>query len=179
MLLFNGKRRISGAFDALRPDLYRIAWSWCHDDTLAEDLVQETCLRALERSQQLRDLDRLRPWLLRIMANLHRDHFRRQRETITLDNGEVEMRSPEPDPVEHAERGDTIVMVHRAIASLNDDQRKVLTLVDVGGFSYAEVAEALEIPLGTVMSRLSRARAQLRLRLAPQQVESPRLRRVK
>ncbi len=179
MLPFHGKRRLSNAFDALRPDLYRIAWSWCHDDTLAEDLVQETCLRALERSQQLRDLDRLRPWLLRIMANLHRDHYRRRRETVTLDEGDAEMASPEPGPVEQAERSATIVMVHRAIAGLNDDQRKVLTLVDVGGFSYAEVAEALEIPLGTVMSRLSRARAQLRARLAPQQMESPRLRRVK
>ncbi len=179
MLPFSRKRRLSRRFGELRPELYRIAWSWCHDNDLAEDLVQDTFLRALEKSAQLKDLDKLRPWLLRIMVNRHTDHFRRQRETVELDDCEPALRSAAPCPAEAAERHATVVMVHRAIAMLGDDQRKVLTLVDIGGFSYAEVAEALEIPIGTVMSRLSRARKQLRSQLAPQQMDNPRLRSVK
>ena len=179
MLPFTRKRKLCNAFNALRPDLYRIAWSWCHDDALAEDLVQDTCLRALEKSSQLDKFDKLRPWLLRIMANLHSDHFRRERNTVELDDCTPPLRSAVPCPVEAAEHHATVVMVHRAIASLGDDQRKVVTLVDVGGFSYAEVAEALDIPIGTVMSRLSRARKRLRRQLAPQQTANPRLRSVK
>jgi RNA polymerase sigma-70 factor (ECF subfamily) len=179
MLPFTRKRKLCTAFSALRPELYRIAWSWCHDDALAEDLVQDTCLRALEKSFQLEAFDKLRPWLLRIMANLHSDHFRRMRETVELDDCTPALRSADPCPAEAAERHATVIMVHSAIASLGDDQRKVLTLVDVGGFSYAEVDEALEIPIGTVMSRLSRARKQLRRHLAPRQVDNPRLRSVK
>lgn len=179
MLPFTRKRRLSLAFAELRPDLYRIAWSWCHDNALAEDLVQETCLQALEKSAQLKAMDKLRPWLLRIMVNRHNDHFRRKRETVDVNDCEPALRSVDPCPVEAAERHATVVMVHRAIAMLGDDQRKVLTLVDIGGFSYAEVAETLEIPIGTVMSRLSRARKQLRSQLAPQRMDNPRLRSVK
>ncbi len=179
MFKFGRKRRLCSTLETMRPDLYRIAWSWCHDDAQAEDLVQDTCVKALEKLDQLRNPERLRPWVLRIMANLHRDHYRGRRDIVTLSAHDEELAATDPGPAEAAERNATVVMVHRAITSLGDDQRKVLTLVDVGGFSYAEVAEALEIPIGTVMSRLSRARVRLRRELMAEKEEITGLRCVK
>ena len=162
---------------ALRPVLYRLAWSWCHDEHLAEDLVQETLVRALERIHQLREPEQLKPWLCRILSNLHKDCLRARRDCVDCD--EVDL-AAEHTPETELRRMENISQVRAAIACLGNEQRKVLTLVDLMEFSYADVAQILDIPVGTVMSRLSRARGRLKeLLSAPSEPLRPALRRVK
>lgn len=156
------QRRLKARIAALRPQLYRTAYAWCHDPARADDLVQETLLKAISRLRSLQDEDALRPWLYRIMTNCHRDWLRRQRDTVDVDDMEL---ACEDCPEMSAERAGTVRAVREAIRELGDDQRKVVTLVDLEGFSYGEVAGILDIPIGTVMSRLSRARQQLKRQL--------------
>jgi RNA polymerase sigma-70 factor, ECF subfamily len=158
-------RRLKARIAAYRPQLYRTAYAWCHDPARADDLVQDTLLKAISRLRTLQDEEALRPWLYRIMTNCHRDWLRRQRDTVDPDDAELVC---EDCPQMNAERAATVFSVREAIRALNDDQRKVVTLVDLEGFSYGEVAGILEVPIGTVMSRLSRARQQLKRRLLKQ-----------
>ena len=69
-----------------RENLYRIAYSWCHNPSLADDLVQEALTKALKNSGQLRDPKTLKAWLYRILSNCWRDHFRRSRDTVDVDD---------------------------------------------------------------------------------------------
>lgn len=161
--------------------LYRMACAWCHDPTLAADLVQEASSRALERAGQLRDPALFESWLFRILANCCRDHFRRQREVPDADTAQRQIQDWTPQD-EH-ERSEIVKAVRTGIATLPLDHRCVLTLVDLEGFSYDQVAKILDIPIGTVMSRLSRARAKLKTQLKALGCERsggrPVLRRVK
>lgn len=145
-----------------RPALYRVAWSWCHDRALAEDLVQETLLKALSRRDQLRDEERLRSWLFAILNNGFRDHLRRQRTHEDIDELADEMPGGAPTPEDDRATSEIVARVRAAVARLPLGQRQVVTLVDLEELSYAEVAQALTIPIGTVMSRLCRARSALR-----------------
>ncbi|MBT3046892.1 MAG: sigma-70 family RNA polymerase sigma factor [Candidatus Thiodiazotropha sp.] len=159
MILFGPARIIKKRCAELQPQLYRLAWSWCRDADIAQDLVQETWAKALERSSQLRDQERLLQWMTRIMVNTYRDHQRRRHDDLNLDQVEI----PGDDATsENLDRHDDIRRVQQAVSQLPDEQRLVLTLVDLMGFSYAEVADTLELPIGTVMSRLSRSRQKLR-----------------
>ena len=161
----------------LTPRLYRLAWSWCRDADTAQELVQETWAKALERAGQLREGSKLLPWLSRIMVNIYRDRLRRQREHLELERLEL---SAGDATLKSLGRDDEIERVREAVARLSEDQRMVLTLVDLMELSYAQVADTLEIPVGTVMSRLSRARRNLRELLeAQEEGERPQLRRVK
>jgi RNA polymerase sigma-70 factor (ECF subfamily) len=158
--------------------LYRIAYAWTHNAALADDLVQQTMERALRKSRQLQDLRAMPAWLAAILTNCWRDHLRTQRpmEDIADYNFEADA-----DPAVEHERLDRQTRVRRAVANLPDAQREVLSLVDLGEHSYAEVARMLHIPIGTVMSRLSRARAALAVVLAGTVHESNtvNLRRIK
>jgi RNA polymerase sigma-70 factor (ECF subfamily) len=145
-----------------RDNLYRIAYSWCHNPALADDLVQDTLSKALKHSGQLRDPHTMKPWLYRILSNCWRDHFRRSRETVDIDDV-ILVETDTPD--RQHDRQQLIHRVRAAIALLPMGQRQVLTLVDLEGCSYLEVAQILDVPLGTVMSRLSRARNALKGRL--------------
>lgn len=142
-----------------RERLYRLAWSWCHDQHLAEDLVQETLTRGLSKLDSLREESRLAVWLTRIMVNLYRDQFRRPTEETGNDVEPVEY---DETPERATDRSQLVQRTRTAIAALNHDQRQIITLVDLAGFSYADTAKVLDVPVGTVMSRLSRARGKLR-----------------
>ena len=171
--------RLQRCLETTRPRLYRLAWSWCHDRHTAEDLVQATILRALQNLNDLRDAQKLEVWLTRILANLHRDLRRSNRNVIPLSETDL---VTEDYPEIHAGRSKLIDNVRAGIEKLSDDQRMVLTLVDLMEFSYADVARTLDIPIGTVMSRLCRARKKLKLLLENQNRHDPRsskLRRVK
>jgi len=156
---FGPKRHLHAEICEQRERLYRIAWSWCHDQYLADDLVQETQIRGLQKIESLRDESRLPYWLTSIMANLYRDHFRKNKEETGQELPEI---SDENTPETHVDRSEMVQQTRLAIASLNDDQRQVITLIDLAEFSYADTASILNIPVGTVMSRLSRARKNLR-----------------
>jgi len=145
-----------------RPALYRVAYSWCHDRALADDLVQDTLVKAMCKRAQLRDSERLKGWLFAILNNRFRDHLRRQRVHDDIDELADQMPGTLPGPEDDRATAEVVARVRAAIAALPLGQRQVVTLVDLEELSYAEVAHALEIPIGTVMSRLCRARAALR-----------------
>lgn len=153
------KRSFLRGLEQQRPALYKIAWSWCHDVNLAEDLVQETYAKALKNRSQLKDLTKLKPWLARILVNLYTDHYRANREYVELENQHL---LTENDPVAVVTHEESIQLIRYAISQLNDKQRKIISLIDIAEFSYAEVAEILDIPMGTVMSRINRARNTLK-----------------
>jgi RNA polymerase sigma-70 factor (ECF subfamily) len=168
--------------EALRPVLYRIAFAWCHDATLADDLVQETLSKAWARRAQLRDEAALKAWMVSIMNHCWLDHLRCRRDFDDVEDWQDELESTADTPEACCDRERVIACVRAAVARLPLGQRQVLTLVDLEEFSYAEVAGILDIPVGTVMSRLSRARAILKnlLGTAMQQpAAQPLLRRVK
>ena len=145
-----------------REALYRMAFAWCHNRDLAEDLTQQTLVKALEKRNQLRELDKLERWVFQILANALRDWYRRERPTEAIEDHEpVEVFSPERGVM----RDEVVTRVREAIARLPLAQCQVVTLIDLEGLSYADVAEVLDIPIGTVMSRLSRARKSLAAQL--------------
>jgi RNA polymerase sigma-70 factor (ECF subfamily) len=138
--------------------LYRTAYAWGHDAELASDLAQETMAKALKRINQLRDPNKLNSWLFGILINCWRDHFRQRRDVVDI--ADIDLKHEDtPEKLKHKQ--DIVDNVRSSVARLPEGQRQVVTLVNLEGFSYAEVAEILEIPVGTVMSRLSRARSTL------------------
>lgn len=164
-----------------RDMLYRMACAWCHDAALADDLAHEAVEKALRNAGQLRDAERFKGWLLRILANCVRDHFRARREYVELASIEDSVAADGPTPEEARAGAQLTLRVRRAVGELPLNQRQVVTLVDLEDCGYAEVGEILEIPIGTVMSRLCRARRSLRERLTPFAAEllGTRLRSVK
>ncbi|MHB1214993.1 MAG: RNA polymerase sigma factor [Thiobacillus sp.] len=168
--------------EAQRTLLYRIAFAWCHDAALADDLVQETLSKAWARRAQLREASALKAWLVSIMNHCWLDHLRARRDFDDVEDWQDELESGADTPEACCNREQVIACVRAAVARLPQGQRQVLTLVDLEEFGYAEVAGILDIPVGTVMSRLSRARASLKSLLdaaAQLPATQPLLRRVK
>jgi len=164
--IFGRRAAVRRELEASRELLYRMAYAWCHDAALAEDLAHEAAEKALRRAGQLRDAEKLRAWLLRILANCVRDHARLRREHVELGVVEDIVAADGPTPEEAQASAQLALRVRRAVGELPLGQRQAVTLVDLEGCSYAEVGEILEIPIGTVMSRVCRARQALRERLA-------------
>ena len=141
----------------LIPRLRRYARALVGDRAAADDLVQDTLERAWAKLHLYRRGTDLRAWLFTVMHNVHVNKVRATRATETLED---EM----PELAQRAAQGDALMVrdLDRAIARLPDEQRSVLLLVTLEDMSYDEVARTLGIPIGTVMSRLSRAREKLR-----------------
>lgn len=177
----SGRRRL----EALGPRLYRLAYAWCHDAHLAEDLAQESLAKALGRVEQLRDEGSLESWLFTILNNCWRDHLRRRREMVDVADLDEVVLAHDDSPERLYDRRQSTLRVRDAIAVLPLAQRQVLTLVDLEECSYAQVAQVLGVPVGTVMSRLARARQAIRQQLSQDNMkeapagERPALRRVK
>lgn len=182
--LFFGRIGLNRQLQNLRPRLYRLAYAWCKDPHLADDLVQEAMIRAAQHQGQLRAPELLDRWVIRILANRWFDHLRALHPTDHLDDVIDQLPVDERDePAQAHRRGETIERVRAAVARLPPVQRVVVTLVDLEELSYKEVAEVLDLPMGTVMSRLARGREQLKQWLIDevadgQRASSPRLRRV-
>ena len=180
LAMISNKRYIRGELEKRRQLLYRLAYSWCHNPALADDLVQDAMVKALKNTRQLKNTAAIKGWLSKILANCWYDYLRTTKETVDLDNLPYEESSSEGD--EH-EQQDIVSRVRAMIATLPVGQRQVITLVDLAGFSYIEIAEILEIPIGTVMSRISRARGALRTKLADydprQEILRAKIRRIK
>lgn len=155
-------RGLRARAEALRPRMYRVAYAWTHDAALADDLVQEALARALERMRQLRDPERLEAWLFRILANCWRDAMRARFDADDIEALEAVLESGEPGPEQRHAASQLARRVRAAVAKLPLGQRQAVTLVDLAELSYAEAADVLEVPVGTVMSRLCRAREALR-----------------
>ena len=146
---------------SLLPRLRRFAYGLTGDGHQADDLVQAGCLKAIERWSQYQSGTSLASWLFRILQTTWLDEYRtRQRQqTDSWDEGFDELMGD--DGTSLLEARSEARAVRRLVAELPEDQRAVLMLVAVEGLSYKEAAEVLELPLGTVMSRLARARGRL------------------
>ena len=146
--------------EAAVPALRRYARALTRNRELADDLVQDTLVRAL-RSEHLFHGGDIRSWLYTILTNLNRNRLRALARRPALqaidDNDAPEAAGPEAGARD----------IERALASLVDDQRSALLLVVLEGLSYREVAEVQGVPIGTVMSRLARARERLLAVLKP------------
>ena len=170
----------------LSDQVYRVARHLASSREEADDLVQETYARAFRSWRSYTPGTNLRAWLLRILTNLNIDRGRRQQrspQTTSLDTeagdyflyNQLESQVPDENPDEERvlERlsQDSIV---DALAEVPHDFRDVIVLVDIGDFSYQDAAQILDIPIGTVMSRLHRGRRILKRELAESAVgEAP------
>jgi RNA polymerase sigma-70 factor (ECF subfamily) len=145
---------------SLLPRLWAFAFRLCGDRHDAEDLVQKACVRALERAHQLQPGTTPLSWMFSIVHSIWINELRarrvRSRSTIEWDDDFLDRVADRAagTPEEHVMNGQIITAVQR----LSESQRLVMLLIAVEGLSYSEAAEALGVPVGTVMSRLSRAR---------------------
>lgn len=157
------------------PSLRRYARALLRDGERADDLVQDCLERALSRRHLWRGGATLRPWLFKIMHNVFASQARAQASR------------PRPQPIDQladgvavpADQGHRLALAEmaRALASLPEEQRRTVLLVALEGLSYQDVAQVMDVPVGTVMSRLSRARERLRTLTAAE--PGPTLRRIK
>ena len=149
------------------PVMWRAACAICANHADAEDLMQDALLRAFRFLDGF-DGDHPRAWLLTIVRNTHRNTGRRRRPSLFA-SGEIpeslDARSSQPSAEDELAARDLDARVHAAVRSLSPKLGQVIVLVDVAGFTYDEAAATLGIPAGTVMSRLHRARQQIRSRL--------------
>lgn len=145
------------------PDLWRYGFALTRNRDAADDLVQDTMERALRKSALWQPTGTPKAWAMTIMLNIFRDQRAktgRRGPEMALDALHVEPRAPDAlGP--RLDLADTA----RALDTLPEDQREALLIVVLGGLSYKEAAESLGLPMGTLMSRLGRARAALRAAL--------------
>jgi RNA polymerase sigma-70 factor (ECF subfamily) len=140
------------------PRLFGYALGLTRDRSRAADLVQESCLKALSANAVPRDERAFRVWLFRILKNTLIDEIRRQRLNERL-HDKISETGMEDFNAE--ERLISRLAVQRGLERLPPDHRHIIAMIDLAGLSYAEAAELLGVPKGTVMSRISRARASL------------------
>lgn len=160
------------------PALYRSAFRWTGAADRAEDLVQELLVRLYPRLPELRALERLRPWVLRVMYRMFVDQVRRERnspmpfraesgpDSDLSDDEDSDSIDPSAGPAELAEQQYTQERVVAAWEQLVEEHRVVLSMHDIEDYSLPELSQIMEVPVGTLKSRLHRARAKLRELLA-------------
>lgn len=155
------------------PAFYRCAYRWTGTQDRAEDLVQELLVRLYPRLDELRKLDRPRPWAMRVMYRIFVDQVRRERsspvqfgtqaaDNATPDDEAIELGDDSEEPSRLVEQQLTHERILAAWAHLGEEHRVVLSMHDIEGYALAELSEIMSVPLGTLKSRLHRARARLR-----------------
>jgi RNA polymerase sigma factor (sigma-70 family) len=164
------------------PALYRAAYRWTGAVDRSEDLVQELLVRLFPKLDELRGIDKLRPWALRVMYRIFVDQVRRDRSSPVQfgaeareDTGEEEGQEfidPAVGPAELLEQQLTQERVIAAWESLGEEHRVVLSMHDIEDYSLPELSEIMGVPIGTLKSRVHRARAKLRQLLATERIES-------
>lgn len=163
--------------------LYGYGVSLTGDTERARDLVQSCALRALTAESVPHDEPAYRMWLFRILRNTFFDQLRRERRDVHYcedlgrrsESAATRNNVPLPDVYSVEKRMITVLAVREGLDKLGLAHREILMLVDAAGFAYHEAAELLQIPIGTVMSRLSRARKMLLLALEESNARAPRL----
>ncbi len=154
------RRRVEGRLDQMRERLLRLALSWTRNRDRAEDLVQDCFTRALENLGSLQDESRLEIWITRILSRLYLDQIRRKNLDTVEDDFE-QITDDKTNPVKFVEQIEFLDKIEVALGQISDESRQIVTLVDIGGYRYSECAQILDVPVGTVMSRLSRGRERL------------------
>jgi RNA polymerase sigma-70 factor, ECF subfamily len=160
-----------GEMVALMPRLWRFAVSLSRQKALAEDLVQQTCERALERREQFSLGTRLDHWMFAIMSSLWKNHLRSER--VRMGNGFVSAEDVIEDS-QYAQIENSLLrsQLHRAVLELPLWQREAVLLVYVEDLSYKDAAQTLNLPLGTIMSRLAAAKLILASKLNPNGIKA-------
>jgi RNA polymerase sigma-70 factor (ECF subfamily) len=147
--------------EGVRGVIYRM----CGDAHIAEDAAQETFIQAWLHLSSYRPQSSLRNWLYRIGVNAATDMLRKEKRILPNALEDLPLKDPQPGPEALASQGERIAVIRQAVLALPEACRPVLVLREYEGLSYQEIAETLEIPVGTVMSRLNYARKLLRDRL--------------
>ena len=166
--LVSGRDPVSARFGdqliAVLPRLRRFARGLSGSVADADDLVQAACERALARQHQFQEGTRFDSWMFRIVQTIWIDQVRSR--DVRKEGGDIaEDRLGSDEPVRRVEARLALTEVRRALDRLPPDQRAALLLVTVEGLSYKEAAEVVQVPVGTIMSRLARARIALQLQL--------------
>jgi RNA polymerase sigma-70 factor (ECF subfamily) len=166
--LLSGRDPVSGRFAdqliTVLPRLRRFARGLSGSLTDADDLVQAACERALARQHQFQEGTRFDSWMFRIVQTIWIDQIR-SRDVRKEDGDIAQDRLGSDEPVRRVESRLALDEVRRALDCLPPDQRTALLLVTVEGLSYKEAAETVQVPVGTIMSRLARARIALQVHL--------------
>jgi RNA polymerase sigma-70 factor (ECF subfamily) len=162
------------------PALYRSAYRWTGAVDRAEDLVQQLLVRLFPRLVELRALEQVRPWALRVMYRIFVDELRRTRASPVQFGADANddaagaedeaWLDPGPEPAELVEQQLTQERLLRAWEQLGEEHRAVLSMHDIEDYTLPELAQIMDIPLGTLKSRLHRARARLRALLAEERI---------
>ncbi|MGA9027992.1 MAG: sigma-70 family RNA polymerase sigma factor [Steroidobacteraceae bacterium] len=156
----NAKRaRFQALCQALRPDLLRFAFWLSRDHSVAEDVVQETMLRAWKAQDSLADEAAAKPWFLTIIRREYARTFERKR----FDTVDVDALVASEEPLLAAEEAQDLAELRRAVFRLPDDYRLPLVLQVLMGYTTAEIARELDLSNAAVLTRLFRARQQLRV----------------
>jgi len=149
---------------------YTVAYRITGDHAAASDATQEAFIAAFRKLRQFRG-SRFKPWLIRIVTNACYDELRRAQRRPAASLDDLYERAAEPDavlapapdtPESLAQQAELSAAIQRCISALPDDQRVLVVLADIEEYAYADIAEIASVPLGTVKSRLSRARVRLR-----------------
>lgn len=163
------QRQLSKQLEAIRGRLHRMAYAWSHNTDVADEIVQKTITHALDNVDDIKSVDAMDIWLFRSLSNCFADFCRQCPEAANIDKALARKKNT-PDTV-HGQN-EMLASIRYAIARLPLKYRQIITFVDIEGFSYAKVADILDVPMGTIMSRLNRARQSLEKRLAEPKIKS-------
>ncbi len=187
------QRQLKDRVLPLLDDLHRLAYHLCHDENDTEDLVAETIKKACEKFRTLRDHGKIKPWLFRILRNTFVSLCRERKKYATIkyqeDNENEDERfslfaevsqpfllwwgNPERELVNKLLEED----IKQALSEIQPEFRFVVVLCDVEGLSYREISNILDIPIGTVRSRIARGRSMLQRKLYDHAVEKGLIRK--
>lgn len=164
--------------DKYKADAVNVAYQMTNDPELAEDIAQEAFIRVYKYIGNFKGESKFFTWLYKIILNLCRDYFRRQPDQnfLSLEEPPVSsiLRRQIPDLVENPEKQmekkELQRMIKEALDTLSFEHRQVIVLKDLQGFTYREIAEIVDIPLGTVKSRLNTARKRLQADLVEKEI---------
>ena len=145
-----------------------VVYRMCGDMLIAEDAAQETFIRAWQNLSSYRPQTPLRSWLYRIAFNAGMDMLRKNKRILPDDIEDMHITDGQPGLESLVSQHERTRLVQKAVLSLPDTSRAVLVLREYEGLSYQEISSALDIPVGTVMSRLNYARNLLKAKLEPQ-----------
>ena len=169
---FSAKKK---PFDALvaphMNGLFKVAFQYTGNQHDAEDLLQDLLMYLFTKQDDMQNIEKLKPWLMRCLYNRFIDMYRKKQRQPNLEDIDDEKVQPlfkHYDNHQSAEQQDEI---YSALNTLSADQRAVVTLHDINGYTLPELAEIMAIPLGTLKSNLHRARATLKKRISLQPSE--------
>lgn len=155
--------------------LYNSMCKLLRDATEAEDVVQETWVLTVRKLHTFQGKSKFYTWLYRIARNVSATRRRRKRDVGSIDRASddapLQLPSNDPAPDERMRRSERIQQLYQALDRLSDEHQEILVLREIDGLDYEEIAEVLELPIGTVRSRLHRARGQLKEQLEMINVE--------